>query len=179
MYSETISIKISYRSTSWNIKIIRRFLTLSSMILVKNDLSGLARSWSVSVHAVIARTDLEERERWDESRSRDKIRRALRELGWTVREISRRNVQSSYRIAYMRLEILSRWHTAYAPDTGPRARVRETTVVREEWELFIGRLILEYRANCTRRNWLRRSGVLCTENRKVESYVLQKLKLRI
>lgn len=90
------------------------------MIFIKNRLSELAGSWSVFVHVVIARTDLEEQEQWNESRLRDKIRRAFREQ--TVQEVSGRNVQSSCRIAYMRLEILSRWRTAYAPDTGLRAR---------------------------------------------------------
>lgn len=137
-YSETkwIEITVSSRTLVKSKDIRRVFNAVSSMNLIKNDLSGLAGSWSVSVHAAIARTDLEERERWNESRSPDKIRRAFRELKRTVRGVSGRNVQSSCRIAYMRLEILSRWRTAYAPDTGPHACVRKTTVVREERVIY-------------------------------------------
>jgi len=77
-----------------DIKTLRDFNTVSCMILVKNDPSGLVGSWSVSVHAVIARADLEERERWDESRRRDKIRRVLRKFERTIPQASGRNVQS-------------------------------------------------------------------------------------
>lgn len=50
----------------------------------------------------------------------------------------------SNREAYTRLEILSRWRTAYAPDT---ESVREMMIVQQGRELFIGRLILE-EPNC-------------------------------
>jgi len=135
-----------------DIKTLRDFNIVSCMILIKNDLSGLVGSWSVSVHAVIARTDLEERERWDESRRRDKIRRALRKFERTIPEASGRNVQSrrvesriwdsrSYRDDALRMHLI--------PD-----RVRKTTV-REERELFISRFILEHTVRIVwDENWL-------------------------